>query len=67
MTASLAHRVAFISGSGHGIGRATALAMARRGAIVGVNDLKQAFVDEAVAAITAAGGPSRSAAHASLA
>lgn len=56
MTASLAHRVAFISGSGHGIGRATALAMARRGAIVGVNDLKQAFVDEAVAAITAAGG-----------
>ena len=49
-------RVAFISGAGHGIGRATALAMARRGAIVGVNDLKAEFVEEAVATITASGG-----------
>lgn len=54
--ASLKGRVAFISGAGHGIGRATALAMARRGATVGVNDLKAEFVDEAVATITAAGG-----------
>ena len=49
-------RVAFISGAGHGIGRATALAMARRGATVGVNDLKAEFVDETVGAITADGG-----------
>lgn len=54
--APLLGRVAFISGAGHGIGHATALAMARRGAIVGVNDLKAEFVDDAVAAITAAGG-----------
>jgi len=56
MNASLAGRAAFISGAGHGIGRATALAMARLGAIVGVNDLKQAFVDETVEAIRAQGG-----------
>jgi NAD(P)-dependent dehydrogenase (short-subunit alcohol dehydrogenase family) len=48
--------VAFISGSGHGIGRATALEMARLGATVGVNDLKSEFVDAVVAEITAAGG-----------
>jgi len=56
MNASLEGRVAFISGAGHGIGRATALAMARLGATVGVNDLKQEFVDEAVAEIRASGG-----------
>ncbi|MBD0415543.1 SDR family NAD(P)-dependent oxidoreductase [Oryzicola mucosus] len=56
MSLSLQGRVAFISGSGHGIGRATARRMAELGAIVGVNDLKQEFVDEAVAEIEAAGG-----------
>ncbi|MBU2288246.1 MAG: glucose 1-dehydrogenase [Gammaproteobacteria bacterium] len=56
MNPSLDGRVAFISGAGHGIGRATALAMAKLGAIVGINDLKQDFVDEAVAAVRAAGG-----------
>jgi 3-oxoacyl-[acyl-carrier protein] reductase len=56
MNPSLAGRVAFISGAGHGIGRATARAMARLGAIVGVNDLKPEFVDEAVAEIQALGG-----------
>ena len=55
-TGSLEGRVAFVSGASHGIGRATALALAARGATVGVNDLKPAFVDEAVAAISAAGG-----------
>lgn len=55
-TSSLAGRTAFISGAGHGIGRATALAMAKLGATVGINDLKQEFVDEAVAAVRAAGG-----------
>ncbi len=53
---SLQGRVAFISGAGHGIGRATALALARLGATVGVNDLKPEFVDDAVAAIRGAGG-----------
>jgi 3-oxoacyl-[acyl-carrier protein] reductase len=56
MNASLEGRIAFISGAGHGIGRATAREMARLGATVGVNDLKQDFVDEAVAEIRAAGG-----------
>lgn len=56
MTSSLAGRVAFISGAGHGIGRAAALAMARLGATVGVNDLKADFVQETVAAVLAAGG-----------
>ncbi len=53
---SLEGRVAFISGAGHGIGRATALAMARLGATVGVNDLKPEFVEEAAAEIRALGG-----------
>ena len=52
----LADRVAFITGSGSGIGRATALRMASLGAIVGVNDLKQEAVDRVVAEINAAGG-----------
>lgn len=56
MNASLEGRVAFISGAGHGIGRATALAMARLGATVGVNDLKQEFVEETVAEIHRLGG-----------
>ncbi|SIQ91616.1 SDR family NAD(P)-dependent oxidoreductase [Pseudacidovorax sp. RU35E] len=59
MTATLSPltgRTAFISGAGHGIGRATALALAARGAVVGINDLKPEFVEDAVAAVRAAGG-----------
>lgn len=56
MNPSLDGRVAFISGAGHGIGRATALAMARLGAIVGVNDLKPEFVSDTVAEIEKLGG-----------
>lgn len=56
MTKVLEGRVALITGSGHGIGRATALRMASLGATVGINDLKAEFVDSVVAEITAAGG-----------
>ncbi len=56
MTPPLEGRAVLITGSGHGIGRATALRMAAQGAIVGINDIKQAFVDAAVAEVQAAGG-----------
>lgn len=45
-----------ITGAGHGIGRATAKHMAARGWIVGVNDLREEFVAEAVDEIAADGG-----------
>jgi len=56
MNMPLHGRTAFISGAGHGIGRATARAMARLGATVGINDLKPDVVEEAVAEIRALGG-----------
>ncbi|AZS80654.1 MULTISPECIES: SDR family NAD(P)-dependent oxidoreductase [Achromobacter] len=56
MQQDLAGRVALVTGAGAGIGRATARVLAARGAIVGINDLKQELVDAAVADITAAGG-----------
>ncbi len=52
----LAGKVAIISGSGRGIGRATALKLASEGAAVVVNDLDAAPGDETVSTIRAAGG-----------
>lgn len=56
MSGDFASRVALITGSGHGIGRATARELAARGATVGVNDLKPEFVESVVREITEAGG-----------
>lgn len=53
---ALAGRVAIVTGSGRGIGRAVALRLARQGAAMVVNDLDDAPADETLATITAAGG-----------
>ncbi|MDA8373450.1 MAG: SDR family oxidoreductase [Actinomycetota bacterium] len=53
---TLADKVAIVSGSGRGIGRAIALKLASEGAKVVVNDLDVAPAEQTVADIKAAGG-----------
>ena len=52
----LSGKVALITGAGLGIGRATALAMARSGASVVVNDIDGAAAQAVVTAIRDEGG-----------
>jgi len=53
---SLDGRVALVTGAGAGIGRATALLLARAGATIGVNDVDAARADATVEAIASDGG-----------
>ncbi len=56
MAGILEGRVALVTGGGGGIGRATALAMAREGARVVVSDAVEAMAQETIGAINALGG-----------
>jgi NAD(P)-dependent dehydrogenase (short-subunit alcohol dehydrogenase family) len=56
MAGILDGKVALVTGGASGIGRATAVAMAREGARVAVSDLSKQGIEATVALINAAGG-----------
>src|ERR1700757_5022749 len=56
MAGILEGKVALVTGGGSGIGRATAVIMAREGARVAVSDLSKAGVEATVGLINAGGG-----------
>lgn len=56
MTGILAGKVALVTGGASGIGRATAVVMAREGALVAVTDRAEAYAAETVGLINASGG-----------
>jgi NAD(P)-dependent dehydrogenase (short-subunit alcohol dehydrogenase family) len=56
MTMKLEGKVALVSGSGRGIGRAIAVKLAAEGARIAVNDLDDGPAQETAAAIRATGG-----------
>jgi len=56
MNGRLQDKVALVTGSGRGIGRAIAMKLAAEGARVVINDLDTAPAEETVLAIRAAGG-----------
>jgi len=58
MAGILEDKVALVTGGGSGIGRATAVAMAREGARVAVSDLSKEGIEATVALINAGGGQS---------
>jgi NAD(P)-dependent dehydrogenase (short-subunit alcohol dehydrogenase family) len=58
MAGILDGRVALVTGGASGIGRATAVAMAREGARVAVADLSREGTEETVALVSAIGGQS---------
>src|SRR6201987_2164326 len=58
MAGILDGKVALVTGGGSGIGRATALAMAREGARLAVSDLSKDGIEATVGLINAAGGQS---------